>query len=84
LHNHFIDVLYTILNILSIYLPIIFKKIALNVPAVYDVFAARIRACVASPGLVAILGTGLLLAHASRAGKMWVECGVGMERSVMT
>jgi hypothetical protein len=27
------------------------KNIAHNVPAVYDVFAARIRACVARPGL---------------------------------
>jgi hypothetical protein len=33
-----------------------------NVPAVYDVLPARIRACVARPGLA----------------KMWVECGVGM------
>jgi hypothetical protein len=27
------------------------KKISSNVPAVYDVFATRIRACVARPGL---------------------------------
>jgi hypothetical protein len=27
------------------------KKISSNVPVVYDVFAARIRACVARPGL---------------------------------
>jgi hypothetical protein len=32
-------------------------KIAHNVPVVYDVFAARIRACVARPGLAKCAGT---------------------------
>jgi hypothetical protein len=42
--------------------------ISYNVPAVGDVFATRIRA----------------LRRKTRAAKMWVEAGVGMERSGMT
>jgi hypothetical protein len=42
--------------------------IAYNVPAVYDVFAARIRLCVAK----------------TRAAKMWRRFAVGMERNGMT
>jgi hypothetical protein len=45
-----------------------FKKLAHNVPAVYGVLTARIRACVAK----------------TRAGKMCRNNGVGMERSGMT
>jgi hypothetical protein len=43
----------------------ILAPIALNVPAVCDGLAARIRKCAAK----------------TRAAKMWVEVGVGMKRS---
>jgi hypothetical protein len=43
-------------------------RIAHNVPAVYDVLPARIRA----------------LRSKTRAAKMWRSNGVGMERSEMT
>jgi hypothetical protein len=41
---------------------------ALNVPAIYDVFAVAIKELRAIPA----------------TAKMWVEAGVGMERSGMT
>jgi hypothetical protein len=37
-------------------LPTAFRKMAFNVPAVYDVLPARIRACVARPGLAKCAG----------------------------
>jgi hypothetical protein len=43
-------------------LPEISKPMAYNVPAVYDVFASPIKE----------------MRNISRAGKLWVECGVGM------
>jgi hypothetical protein len=43
--------MYFSLYYFSIILSTISKPIAHNVPAVYDVFAARIRACAARPGL---------------------------------
>jgi hypothetical protein len=45
-----------------------FQEIAHNVPAVYDVFAVAIRERASVPA----------------TAKMWVEGGVGMERSAMT
>jgi hypothetical protein len=49
---------YSILIFCATYFSKIFGKIAHNVPAVYDVLPARIRACVARPGL-AKCGGGL-------------------------
>jgi hypothetical protein len=42
---------------MSTYLQQILARIAHNVPAVYDVLPARIRACVARPGLAKCAGT---------------------------
>jgi hypothetical protein len=60
-HNNFI---------LSIYFFEKIKKISPNVPAVYDVLPAWIRA------LRSILSEG----KATRAGKLWAEVCVGMFR----
>jgi hypothetical protein len=42
---------YTLVNNFPEYFQQILAAISHNVPAVYDVFAARIRACEARPGL---------------------------------
>jgi hypothetical protein len=56
------------------------KEMAYNVPAVYDVgdfspMPARIRA------LRRHIAEASFHRNATRAGKMWVECGVGMSEA---